>query len=99
MTLIEKLKAKGVKVYGDGTPLWEKVEELGTVVLSENCVLAEDRYGKKQLVMQEGTKTVYIPLKSGTPADKDSYSLVLYAATKDWEEYSISAGDTRVFAV
>ncbi len=98
-TLLEKLQASGVKVYS-GTPLWERVESLGTVQVDENHVITKSqRFDNFQLVIEETEGRVYIPLKNSVRADQDSYELVKYAATRDWEEYNISAGDVRVFAV
>ena len=99
MTLLQKLQASGVKVYS-GTPLWEKVETLDTVQVSDNCVVTKsEKFNNYQLVIETPEGRVYIPLKHSARADQDSYELVKFTATRDWEDYNIPAGEVRVFAI
>jgi hypothetical protein len=100
MSLLSKLQAKGVKVYS-GSPLWEKSETLGTVELNDNIVVVENSgdYGGYSLVIEEDSGRVYIPLKSGVSHEKDTYSIVEFRATRDWVDYKIVEGSTKIFAV
>lgn len=99
MTLIQKLQASGVKVYS-GSPLWEEVETLGTVTIGDNCVVTKsEKFNNYQLVIETPEGRVYIPLKNSARADQDSYKLVKFEATRDWEDYNIHAGEVRVFAI
>lgn len=100
-SLIEMLSAKGVKVFSS-TPLWEKVgKEIQKVKVGPDCVVVEsEKYpGSYQLVIQEGERRVYIPLKQGVSAQSDEFLIQEFAATREWPERNISAGETRVFAI
>lgn len=100
-TLIEKLQAKGVKVYS-GTPLWQPVgKPIDTLKVGDNVVVQENsgQYKGHSLVIEEGESRVYVQLKSGVAPDKEEYTLQEFTATRDWEEYGITAGETKVFAL
>lgn len=100
-SLIEQLQAKGVKVFSS-TPLWEKVgTPIQKVKISENAVVVEsEKYpGSYQLVVQEGDQRVYIPLKQGAKPEADEFTIQEFAATREWPERNISAGETRIFAI
>jgi hypothetical protein len=100
-SLIEMLSAKGVKVFSS-TPLWESVgKPISTVKVGADCVVIESEKfpGSYQIVVQEGDKRVYIPLKQGVSAQSDSFTLQEFTATREWPERNISAGETRVFAI
>ena len=99
MSLLNKLQAAGIKVYGS-TPLWEA----GNVIIAklpigDNAVVIKSKFDTNQLVIEEDGKRVYIPLKTGVMPDKKEYKLQEFSASRDWEEYHISAGDTKIFAV
>lgn len=96
-TLLEKLQSKGVKVY-NSEPFWVNPETIESVTIGENCVVADNKFGSKQLVMQVDGQMIYIALKFGVPADKPAYKLTAYTASRDWPEYHLSAGETKVFA-
>lgn len=101
MTLIEKLVAKGVKTYS-GTPLWvAQGKPIATSKVGDNCVVQENsgQYKGHSLVIEEGETRVYIQLKNGVSPEKEEYTLQEFAAARDWEEYGIVAGETKVFAV
>ena len=101
VSLLEKLQAKGVKVFS-ASPLWEVVgKPLGTVKVGENCVVIEsERYpGSFQLAIEEGDKRVYVSLKQGTSHQQDTFTLQEFTATREWPERNISAGETRIFAI
>ena len=100
-SLIDLLSAKGVKVFSS-TPLWEKVgKPMSTVKVGPDCVVVEsEKYpGTFQLVIQEGEQRVYIPLKQGTNASADEFTIQEFTATREWPERNISAGETRIFAI
>ena len=99
-SLLEKLQSKGIKVYS-GSPLWESVgQPLGKAKIGPNCVVTKsEKFESFQLVIEEGEKRVYIPLKSGVSHEKEEYTLQEFTATRDWEEYKIVAGETRIFAI
>lgn len=101
VSLLEKLQAKGVKVFS-ASPLWEAVgKPVGTVKVGENCVVVEsERYpGSYQLAIEEGEKRVYVTLKQGTSQSQDSFTLQEFTATREWAEKNIAAGETRIFAI
>lgn len=100
-TLIEKLQAKGVKIYS-GTPLWQPIgQPLHTAKVGDNTVVQENsgQYKGHSLVIEEGESRMYIPLKQGVSPEKEEYSIQEFTATRDWEEYRITAGETKVFAI
>jgi len=101
MSLLAKLEAKGLKVYS-GTPLWvAQGKPIQVCKLDDNCVVQENsgQYKGHSLVIEEGEKRVYIPLKNGVSPEKSEYTLQEFAAARDWEEYGITAGETKIFAV
>lgn len=101
MTLIEKLQAKGVKTYS-GTPLWTPVgKPIEKVKVGDNIVVQENsgQYKGHSLVIEEGENRVYVQLKNNVSPEKEEYKLQEFTATRDWEEYGITAGDTKVFAI
>jgi hypothetical protein len=101
MSLLAKLEAKGLKVYS-GTPLWvAQGKAIAISKIGDNCVVQENNgtYKGHSLVIEEGEKRMYVPLKQGVSPEKSEYTLQEFAASRDWEEYNISAGDTKVFAV
>ena len=99
-SLLQKLQEKGVKVYS-GSPLWVPVgETISKIKTGANAVVTKsERYSSYQLVIEEGDQRVYVALKSGISHEKDEYALQEFTASRDWEEYNISAGETRVFAI
>ena len=100
-SLLEKLSAKGIKVF-TSNPFWVEVgKPIEKVVPSENCVVMESTKfpGSFQLAIQEGESVVYIPLKRGTKTDLNEYTLQEFSASRDWPEYNITAGETRIFAI
>lgn len=100
-TLLEKLQAKGVKIYS-GSPLWvAQGKPVATAKVGENCVVQENsgQYKGHSLVIEEGEQRVYVQLKNGVSPEKEEYTIQEYSATRDWEEYGITAGETKVFAV
>ena len=100
-TLLEKLQSKGVKVY-TGTPLWAaQGKPIDTVKVGDNVVVQENsgQYKGHSLVIEQGESRVYVQLKNGVSPDREEYTIQEYTATKDWEEYGIVAGETKVFAV
>lgn len=96
-TLLEKLQSKGVKVY-NSEPFWVNPEVIDSVTIGENCVVTDNKFGGKQLVMQVDGQVIYIPFKFGVPSDKPAYKLTSYVASRDWDEYHISSGEVKVFA-
>lgn len=99
MALLDKLIAKGVKVY-ESEPLWVAgAVVIKSIKVSDSCVVIKSKYDTNQLVIEENGKRVYIALKSGVMPDKKEYTIQEFGASRDWEEYNISEGDTKLFAV
>ena len=98
-SLIAKLQAKGAKIY-TGSPLWERGDLVAEITIDDNhVVLHSSKYDGKVLVCQEPDGTAYIQLKHDAEADKASYKVYEFSAVRDWSEYGISSGDTKLMAV
>lgn len=98
-SLIAKLQAKGAKIY-TGSPLWERGELVAEVTIDDNHVVTDSsKYDGKVLICQEADGTAYIPLKQGTAPDKTSYQVYEFSAVRDWADYGIASGDTKLMAV
>ena len=98
-SLIAKLQAKGCKVY-TGTPLWERGTKVATVTVDDNHVVTDStKYDGKVLVCQEAEGTAYVQLKQGTASNKASYDIYEFSAVRDWADYGIASGDTKLMAV
>lgn len=81
-----------------GQPVWEKHQDGPTVTVDgKEIELVDSQYGKSlQIHTPSGVK--YVPLKQGVP-EKDTYTLVMFKATRDWADYNIVAGSISPFAV
>jgi len=99
MSLINLLKAKGIRVY-ESTPLWVAPERLTEVHTGPDCVVipSEMYPDTNQLVCKEGSGTVYIQLKQGVDPTKSVYTINMYTAARDWDKYNIVAGMVKAFA-
>lgn len=99
-SLFDKLQKAGVTIY-ESTPLWVAGSVIiDKVTIGANAlVIKSAKYDTHQLVIEENGKRVYISLKSGVMPDKKEYTIQEFGASRDWEEYNISEGDTKVFAV
>ena len=98
-SLLERLQEKGVKVYS-GSSLWVPGEIISKITIGANAVVTKsERYHQFQLVIEANGQRVYIPLKSGASPSAEEFTIQEFTATRDWEEYKITAGETRVFAI
>jgi hypothetical protein len=98
-SLIAKLQAKGAKIY-TGSPLWERGDLVAEITIDDNHVVTDSsKYNGKVLACQEPDGTAYIQLKQDTAPDKASYKVYEFTAVRDWADYGISSGDTKLMAV
>lgn len=98
MSLLNKLQAAGIKVY-ESTPLWEAgATIIANLPINDNTVVMDGKFGP-QIAIEEDGKRAYIQLKTGVATDKKEYKVVEFSASRDWEEYNIVAGQTKLFAI
>lgn len=99
MSLLAKLQAKGVKIYSS-SPLYIHTEDIQTVNISDDCVITHnEEFGTYSICIEENNQRVYVPIKDQVSIDKDSYTLAVFTASRDWTEKAIVKGQTKVFAI
>lgn len=96
--VFQALQNAGAKVY-ERSPLWERGRLVAKLPAGSFTVTKNQNYDAHSVCVSAPEGTVYVQIKQGTPIDKAAYEVYEFSAVRDWAEYNISAGETKLMAV